>query len=94
MRACICPNCKANLCFDENNHREFMYCEFCGAKVLLDDYRSSHHIVDEAKIKQAETDRIIKLKKLEMEQQEKEYQRLEKEKRACIIAKAMLKWSN
>lgn len=90
MRSCTCPNCNANLSYDETSNREFMFCEFCGAKVLLDDFRTSHHIVDEAKIKQAETERIIKLKQLEIEQREREYARIEKEKKQAMIRKVGL----
>lgn len=54
MRACKCPNCGANLKADDD--REFMFCEFCGTRVDLVDYRTVHteHIIDEAKVKDAE----------------------------------------
>lgn len=54
MRACKCPNCGANLKADDD--REFMFCEFCGARIDLVDRRTVHteHIIDEAKIKDAE----------------------------------------
>jgi len=70
MRVCKCHNCNANLEFMEDD-RDFMFCQYCGAKVMLDDYRTSHtqRIVDEAIIKQAETDRIIKLKELEIQEE-------------------------
>lgn len=54
MRACKCPNCGANLKADDD--REFMFCEYCGARIDLVDRRTVHteHIIDEAKIKDAE----------------------------------------
>ena len=54
MRACKCPNCGANLKADDD--REFMFCEYCGARIDLVDCRTVHteHIIDEAKIKDAE----------------------------------------
>lgn len=41
---------------------------------MLDDYRSTQRIVDEAKLKQAENERIIRLKELELETA-KQYQK-------------------
>lgn len=54
MRACKCPNCGANLTFDDG--REYAFCQFCGAKIDLMDQRTMHteHIIDEAKIKESE----------------------------------------
>lgn len=56
MRACKCPNCGANLKVSDDD-REFMFCEFCGARIDLTDHRTVHteHIVDDAKIKNAES---------------------------------------
>ncbi len=55
MRTCNCPNCNANLTIDDEN-RDFAFCQYCGVKIMLDDYRSTHRVVDEAKIKQAEVE--------------------------------------
>lgn len=38
---------------------------------MLDDYRSTYRVVDEAKIKQAETEQIVKLKQMEMAEKER-----------------------
>ena len=73
MRACQCPNCNAQISFDES--REFGFCQYCGTKIILDDYRSSHHIVDEARIQETETDRIIRLRELELEEKENDRSR-------------------
>ncbi|MBR3768583.1 MAG: hypothetical protein IKL10_10165 [Clostridia bacterium] len=66
MRSCYCPNCGATLKFEDSN-RDFGFCQYCGAKIMLDDYRSTHRIVDEAKIKESETKERIRLKELELE---------------------------
>ena len=71
MKKCECPSCGASLTI-QNENRDFAYCEFCGAKIQLDDIRTSHRIIDEAKIKQADYDAMIRLKELEMEQKERE----------------------
>lgn len=67
MRSCSCPNCNANFNIEEDN-RDFAFCQYCGTKIMLDDYRSSHRIIDEARLKEAETERIIRLRKLELEE--------------------------
>lgn len=56
MRACKCPNCGSNLNFDEID-REYVFCQYCGAKIDLMDQRSIHteHIVDDARIKNADS---------------------------------------
>lgn len=67
MRTCNCPNCNANLTIDDKD-REFAFCQYCGTKIMLDDYRSTHRVVDEAKIKQAEIDREIRLRELKIKE--------------------------
>lgn len=69
MRTIKCTNCSANLTIQDDN-RDFAFCEYCGTKIMLDDYRSTHRVVDEAKIKQAEIDKEIKLKQLELIEQQ------------------------
>ena len=68
MRPCVCPNCNAQISLDES--RDFGFCQYCGTKIILDDYRSTHRVIDEARIKETETDRIIRLKELELEEKE------------------------
>lgn len=55
MRVCKCPNCGSNLNFDDG--REYIFCQYCGAKIDLMDQRTVHteHIVDDAKVKNAES---------------------------------------
>lgn len=64
-----CPECGASLQMEEG--REKMFCSYCGSQVIMtneNEYIYRH--IDEAGIKQAETDRIVKLRELEMESQE------------------------
>lgn len=66
-----CPNCSANLSVEEG--REFLFCEYCGAKLILNnenEYIYRH--IDDADIKRAETEQLIKLKKLEMDEKRHE----------------------
>lgn len=67
MKELKCPACGAQLSIKDSG-RDFVFCEYCGAKIILDDYRSTHRIVDEAKIHEVETNRIIRLKELELEE--------------------------
>ena len=60
-----CPECGASLPLEEG--RTQVFCSYCGMKVLVtneNEYIYRH--IDEAGIKQAETDRIVELKRLEM----------------------------
>lgn len=86
MRACKCPNCGANLKVADDD-REFMFCEFCGARIDLVDRRTVHteHIIDDAKIKDAEAkiknaenvSRIVNIfaAPVEEKQRQKEFER-------------------
>lgn len=59
-----CPECGATLDIEEDRRQAF--CTYCGAKVILQN--ENEHIyrhIDEAEVKQAETERIIRLKKME-----------------------------
>ena len=60
-----CPECGATLNFEDN--RELGFCTYCGAKVLI--HNENEYIyrrIDEAGVKQAETDRIVKIKQMEL----------------------------
>ena len=70
-----CPQCGAGLNIESN--RQFAFCSYCGAKVIINN--ENEHIyrtIDEAGIKQAETERIIRLKEIEIEEKEKSRSRL------------------
>ena len=60
-----CPDCGAALELEEG--RTVYYCQYCGAKVFLDDEADRHVYVDEARIKEAEVKEKIRLKELELE---------------------------
>lgn len=64
MRSLYCTSCGADITIEDDN-RDFAFCQYCGTKIMLDDYRVTQRIVDEAKLKQAETEQMIKLKQLE-----------------------------
>jgi DNA-directed RNA polymerase subunit RPC12/RpoP len=70
MRACNCPECGAEIQINDTN-RDFGFCQYCGAKIMLDDYRSTQRYVDEARVKEAE----VRMKELEMEERENQVQR-------------------
>lgn len=80
MRSFTCPACGANLTMETDN-RVFAFCNYCGAKILLDDYRSTHHriseqrSVDETEICRIEAEKDIMLKQMDLEQKEKERKR-------------------
>ena len=64
-RAIRCPNCGAELYIKEN--RDFMFCEYCGTRVDLSDYRVIYQIIDEARIKESDNKKEVELKKIEIE---------------------------
>lgn len=69
-RTVKCPSCGAELTVKEGN-RDFMFCEYCGTKVRLDDYQETHRFVDEAKVKRVEAFKDLAMKKMEMDEQKR-----------------------
>lgn len=67
-----CPECGADISIEEGHKQCF--CQYCGAKIMIDDGSTTHTYrkVDEAKIKEAEVDKLIRLKELEIKQKEAE----------------------
>lgn len=66
-----CPECGASLDVEENRNQAF--CTYCGTKILVNN--ENEHIyrhIDEAEVKRAETDRIIKLKAMELAEKDRE----------------------
>ena len=64
-----CPECGADLSIEEG--REFAFCSYCGTKVLMSN--ENEHIyrnIDEARIREAETERMIRMRELELEEKE------------------------
>lgn len=67
-----CPECGANLQIEEG--REQVFCSYCGTKIIItNDNEYIYRHIDEAEIKQAETERIVELKKLEMEEKQRDF---------------------
>ncbi len=63
-----CPDCGQTLSIEENRTQAF--CSYCGAKVLLSN--ENEYVVrqiDEAGVQKAETERLVRLKELEIQQQ-------------------------
>ena len=67
-----CPECGADISLEEGHKQCF--CQYCGAKIMIDDGSTTHTYrkVDEARIKEAEVDKLIRLKELEIKQKEAE----------------------
>lgn len=60
-----CPDCGQTLSIEENRTQAF--CTYCGAKVLISNENEYvFRQVDEADIKKAETERIIRLREMEL----------------------------
>lgn len=77
-----CPECKADLSINEE--REFCFCQYCGTKILLQNENEFiYRNIDEAKVKQAETERLIRIREIELE--DKKRQSDEKTKEFKII---------
>lgn len=74
MMALKCPECGAKLKIEEG--RKQCYCQYCGHKILLDDgskdvnvnVTRTYHKVDDARLKEAEVDKLVRLKELEVEE--------------------------
>ena len=88
-----CPECKANLSVEGG--RKYCFCQYCGTKIMLEDDRvnKTHYTYrNEARIRQAEIDREIALKKLEIEKikVEQEEKRKNKNRKIKIIVSIIL----
>lgn len=69
-----CPECGAMLDIEEG--RKQIFCSYCGSKVIVqNDNEYIVYNIDEAEVRQAETDKLLKLKELEIEEKENERQR-------------------
>lgn len=68
-RTVKCPSCGAELTIKDES-RDFMFCEYCGTKVRLDDYQETHRFVDEAEIEKIRTAKELELKRMEKEERD------------------------
>ena len=66
-RTVKCPSCGAELTVKDDN-RDFMFCEYCGTKVRLDDYQETHRYVNEAEVQRVKAEKELELKRIEMEE--------------------------
>ena len=60
-----CPDCGASLPIEEG--REKMFCSYCGSKIIItneNEYIYRH--IDEAGVKQAETNRMVRMRELDI----------------------------
>ena len=65
-----CPECGATLNIEENRKQAF--CTYCGAKVLLqNEHEYVYCHIDEAGIKKAETDQMVQLRIMELEERKR-----------------------
>lgn len=82
-----CPSCGAHLSVEEG--REKVFCEYCGTQIIMtNENEHTYRRVDEAEIKRAETERMVRMKELEME--EKEDNRERKSTKTAYIISAIL----
>ena len=61
-----CPQCKASLQI-EDTERKFIFCQYCGQKIYLDDETRTIKQIDEARIREADVAERIRLAELELE---------------------------
>ena len=72
LKALTCPNCGASVTV--SNETEQFYCSYCGSKIIVSkDNEVVHRHIDEAKKIQAETERMVKMKELELEERRSSY---------------------
>lgn len=72
-----CPECGAILNIEEGRSQAF--CSYCGTKVIVhNDNEQIYRHIDEAGIKQAETEKLVRLKELEYAEEARERERKEK----------------
>lgn len=70
-----CPECNAPLKVDPN--REFIYCEYCGAKILLDKEEKVSRTIDEAEVRKAEAQEKIRIEEIKASSNEKKIDMIE-----------------
>ncbi len=71
---------------DIDQSRDMAYCTYCGTKILIhNENEKIYRSIDEARIRETETERFIRLKELELLEKEQEESRRR--------ARAKIKWS-
>ena len=80
-----CPECGAALNVEEG--RQQIFCSYCGTKILIhNENEYIYHRIDEADIKQAETEAMLRLKEMELE--EKENKRMHRRRLLAYVVAA------
>ncbi len=75
-----CPECGASLNIEEG--RSQVFCSYCGTKIIINNENEFiYRTIDEAEIKKAETDRILKLREIELNEKKHENDEKIKSKR-------------
>ena len=65
-----CPECGAELNIEEG--RKQAYCTYCGTKILINnDNEHIYRTIDEAEIKKAEAEQIIRMRELDLLEKER-----------------------
>ena len=61
-----CPNCQANISIEKG--RDNIFCSYCGTQIFIDDetIKIKKHIIDEAKIKDVEANKEIRMRELDV----------------------------
>ncbi len=66
-----CPECNAVLSIEKD--RNMAFCSYCGAKIMLNN--ENEHVyreIDEARIREAELEQMVRLKELEIEEKDRD----------------------
>ena len=84
----VCPNCNGALDLDLKEGITSVFCPYCGQKFLIDDEATVYSYRDEARIREAEVEKLIRLKELEIE--EKKRIAAEKARKVKIIISIIL----
>lgn len=79
-----CPGCGANLSMEDG--RKQCFCQYCGMKIMLDDESITYRTVDEARIKEAELQAMLKLKQMEVEEQKRNDRKAEVKTKVILTA--------
>lgn len=70
-----CPECGASLPIEEG--RKQIFCSYCGSNVIVtNENEYIYRRIDEASIQQAETDRLVRLRKLAIEEKKSSTKRI------------------
>lgn len=88
-RTVKCPSCGAELTIKDES-RDFMFCEYCGTKVRLDDYQETHRFIDEARIQESKDAKELRIKEMEFEERKRAEEKKDEKKIPFIILFMMI----